>query len=82
MNMSHILIIVKFFIVCTCTCRYDDKEFDHAILVLGDSGGGICIMEFTRATRCLFGYFGTSKGGNNIATIYNNNNNDDDDDDV
>ena len=33
----------------------------------------MCIMEFTRATRCLFGYFGTSKGGND--DNYNNNNN-------
>lgn len=50
-------------LIAMITCRYDNNDFDHAILILGDSGGGICVMEFYRATRCLFGHFGTSKGG-------------------
>ena len=34
--------------------RYDPKDFNRAVLVLGDSGGGVCIMEFSTATTCLF----------------------------
>ena len=59
-NQSRTINIVC---VCVCVCvwtqvfyftRYDPKDFNRAVLVLGDSGGGVCIMEFSTATTCLF----------------------------
>ena len=35
--------------------RFDPEDFNRAILVMGDSGGGVCIMEFSAASSHLFG---------------------------
>ena len=34
--------------------RYDVKQPDHAVLVIGDSGGGIGTCEFFTATSSFF----------------------------
>lgn len=43
--------------------RYDDSDYDHSVLSFGDVGGGMCIMEFTNATRSLFGVSTSAKHG-------------------
>ena len=35
--------------------RFDPRDYNRAVLMMGDSGGGVCIMEFTRASSHLFG---------------------------
>ena len=43
---------------CVCPSmsigRYDLKEPDHAVLVFGDSGGGVGTCQFFTATSSLF----------------------------
>ena len=50
-------------------CRYDDLDYDHAILSYGDVGGGVCIIEFTDATGSLFGVSTSAKNGTNSKDI-------------
>ena len=50
-------------VVMASLCRFDPKDFDHAVLVLGDTGGGVCAMEFLSATTSLFGVQTSSKQG-------------------
>lgn len=35
--------------------RFDPRDYNRAVLVMGDSGGGVCIIEFTSASSHLFG---------------------------
>ncbi len=34
--------------------RYHHVDPNRAILIMGDSGGGVCVMEFNRAMAYLF----------------------------
>lgn len=43
--------------------RYNEKNYEHAILTFGDSGGGVAMMEFSKISYCMFGLASsTSKG--------------------
>lgn len=49
--------------MCVCVFRFDPKDYNRAVLVLGDSGGGVCIMEFHNALSSLFGVQTCGKPG-------------------
>ncbi len=42
--------------------RFDPKDMNKAVLIMGDSGGGLVVMEFFSAASNLFG-IPTSKQG-------------------
>ena len=35
--------------------RFDPKDYNRAILVMGDSGGGVSVIDFSAASSHLFG---------------------------
>ena len=46
-----------------CGRRYNVKEPDQSVLLLGDTGGGVTVLEFSKASKGLFLSQDSSKQG-------------------